>query len=112
MFNNDKEVIIDCDASTYAIGAVLSQRDTQGVKKPVAYFSRCFSRAECNYCVMRRELLAFLESLWHWRHHTSGTKVLIRTDHLVLKWLKSFKLLEGQLARWMEELVQYDLEPR
>jgi hypothetical protein len=110
LFDNDKEVIIDCDASAFAIGAVLTQRDIEGAEKPVAYFSRCLSRAESNYCVTRRELLAVLESLRHWRHHTSGMKVLIRTDHSALKWLKSFKLLEGQLARWMEELAQYNLE--
>jgi len=34
----------------------------------------------------------------------------VRTDHASLKWLLSFKDLEGQLARWMEKLQQYDFE--
>ncbi len=46
LFDNAKEVIIDCDTSTYAIRAVISHRDAQGVEKPVAYFRRCFNRAE------------------------------------------------------------------
>ena len=32
----------------------------------------------------------------------------MRTDHAALKWLLSFRCSEGQLARWLQELQQYD----
>ncbi|GFO36097.1 retrovirus-related pol polyprotein from transposon [Plakobranchus ocellatus] len=33
-----------------------------------------------------------------------------RTDNNSLRWLTSFKEPQGQLARWLEELSQYDME--
>jgi len=35
-----KPFIVECDASNYAIGAVLSQRDKDNNLHPVAYYSR------------------------------------------------------------------------
>jgi len=34
----------------------------------------------------------------------------VRTDHIFLRWLMSFKNLDGQLARWLERIQQYDFE--
>ena len=41
---------LDCDASNHSIGAVLSQMQ-DGKEKVIAFSSRCFSKAESNYCV-------------------------------------------------------------
>jgi hypothetical protein len=60
-------IVVDTDASGEAIGAVLSQVDKDGQERVVSYFSRCPSVAEKNYCVTRRELLAIIDSLRHWR---------------------------------------------
>jgi hypothetical protein len=109
LFNPNKPIFIDCDASNYAIGAVLVQPGDDDLEHPVAYFSRCLSKAECNYCVTRRELLSVLEALRKWRHYVAGAPVTIRTDHSSLTWLKSFKNPENQMARWFEELSQYDI---
>ena len=35
---------------------------------------------------------------------------MVRTDHSSLTWLMNFKEPQGQLARWLEELSQYDME--
>lgn len=67
-------------------------------------------KAERNYCVTRRELLAVVDSVKSFRHYLYGRRFLIRTDHVSLKWLMSFRDLEGQLARWLERLQQYDFE--
>lgn len=55
--NDDDEFIIDTDASEFAIGAVLSQRQ-KGSELVLAYGSRLLSTAERNYCTTRRELLS------------------------------------------------------
>jgi hypothetical protein len=109
LFDPHKPIFIDCDASNYAIGSILVQPDNDGNEHPVAYFSRCLTRAECNYCVTRKELLAVLASLRHWRHYVMGARVIVRTDHSSLAWLKSFKNPEQQMARWLEEISQYDV---
>ena len=108
-FESDKAILIDTDASNTAIGAVLSQVH-DGVEHPVAYFSRCLSGPERNYCVTRRELLAIIEALRHWRHYVMGTRILVRSDHASLTWIRNFKSPEGQLARWLERLAEFEFE--
>lgn len=79
-------------------------------EKVIAYYSRILTKTERNYCITRRELLAVVESVKSFHHYLYGRKFLIRTDNISLRWLLSFKDLEGQLARWMERLQQYEFE--
>lgn len=103
----DGQFVVDTDASNTAIGGVLSQR--QGDREVViAYFSKSLSRPERNYCVTRRELLAVVKTLQHFSKYIIGRKFLLRTDHAALKWLLQFKNPEGQVARWIEQLQEYD----
>ncbi|GFV68415.1 retrovirus-related Pol polyprotein from transposon 412 [Trichonephila clavipes] len=53
---------MDTDASHESIGAVLSQ-EIDGQQRVIAYFSKCLSKPERNYCVTRKELLAILGGL-------------------------------------------------
>ncbi|CAI5690254.1 unnamed protein product [Oreochromis niloticus] len=55
--------IVDTDASNVGVGAVLSQQGEAGERVVAAYFSRALGRAERNYCVTRRELLAVVLAL-------------------------------------------------
>ena len=88
---------------------VLSQIQ-DGDEKVIAYFSRKFSKQEKNYCVTRRELLAVVASLKQYRPYLYGRKVIVRTDHASLRWLLNFKNPEGQMARWLEEIAEYNTE--
>ena len=101
--------VLDTDASDKAIGAVLSQVQ-DGKERVVAYGSFVLSTAQRNYCVTRRELLAIVVFTKHFRHYLLGNKFKVRTDHNSLIWLMRFKNIEGQLARWIEELQNYDME--
>ena len=44
------------------------------------------------------------------RHYLLSCRFLLRTNHNCLVWLMSFKNSEGQLARWLEELSQFDFQ--
>ena len=90
-------------------GAVLSQQGGDG-EHAVAFFSRALSRAERNYCVTRRELLAVVLAIRHFLPNLHGNRFLLRTDHASLTWLMSFKQPEGQVARWLEVLQEYDFD--
>jgi hypothetical protein len=59
----DKDTVVEADASGFAIGACLSQHDAVGRLRPVAYYSRRLSPAECNYEIHDRELLAIITAL-------------------------------------------------
>lgn len=98
-----KPFILNTDASESGIGAVLSQIQDNGTECVVAYASRVMSKPECNYCVMRRELLAVFVFVQHFRPYVLVIAFTLRTDHGSLRWLQNFKKPEGQLARWIEK---------
>jgi len=89
------------------VGAFHSQK-VDGVERPIAFFSRVMNTTQRNYCTTRRELLAVICTLQHFRHYLRGNKVVLRTDHHSLKWLQTFKRPEGILARWVETLAEFD----
>jgi hypothetical protein len=99
--------IIDTDASNLGIGGVLSQVQDGG-ERVIAYFSKTLSKAERNYCVTRRELLAIVKTLEHFHKYLYGQEFHLRTDHSALTWLLSFRNLEGQTARWVQRLQEYN----
>ncbi|KAK2919988.1 hypothetical protein Q8A73_002192 [Channa argus] len=101
--------IVDTDASGVGIGVVLSQGGQTG-ERVVAYYSCSLSRPERNYCVTRRELLAVVLAVRHFRPYLLGTRFTLRTDHASLTWLLNFKQPEGQVARWLEILQEYDFD--
>ena len=103
----EDEFVLDTDASNCHIGAVLSQRQ-DGVEKVIAYGSKVLSPPERNYCVTRRELLAVVHFIVHFKHYLIGRHFQLRTDHGALTWLFSFKQPEGQIARWLEILSEYN----
>ena len=105
-----KPFIVDCDASDFGIGGVLSQIVRPGVEQPVSYFSRTLSKPERKYAVTRKEMLALVESLKHFRCYILGRKFKVRTDHSALQWLRTFKEPVGQVARWVERLAEYDFD--
>ena len=105
----DCHFILDTDASNFGIGAVLSQIQN-GQERVIAYYSKALSKAERNYCVTRRELLAVVLSIKHFHHYLYGVNFTVRTDHGALSWLMKFKNPEGQIARWLQLLSTYNLE--
>ncbi|MCG8109820.1 MAG: RNase H-like domain-containing protein, partial [Candidatus Thiodiazotropha taylori] len=105
----DGEFILDTDASHTQIGAALYQIQ-DGVEKPICFASHVLLKQHRNYCTTRKELLAVVKFCRQFRHYLLGRPFIIRTDHNSLVWLTRFKHLEGQLARFIEELSQYDFK--
>ncbi|KAM1302527.1 hypothetical protein ACFX2H_013448 [Malus domestica] len=100
-----------CDASDYAIGAVLGQRKN---KQPhiIYYASRTLNDAQLNYSTTEKELLAVVFALDKFRSYLLGTKVIIFTDHAALKYLLTKKEAKPRLIRWMLLLQEFDIEIR
>ncbi|GFT59842.1 retrovirus-related Pol polyprotein from transposon 412 [Trichonephila clavipes] len=107
----DKPFILDTDASNESVGAVLSQ-EIDGQERVVAYWSKCLSKPERNYCVTRKELLAIVKAIEHFHHYLYGQKFLLHTDHASLTWLMNFRNTEGQVARWIQRLNEYYFDIR
>jgi len=113
MPNDDGEFVLDTDASDFAIGAVLSQKQGEH-EKVVAYASRRLDRRESKYCVTRKELLAVVYFVRYFKQYLLGRQFKIRTDHSALIWLRRTPDPIGQQARWLEVLeeFQFSIEHR
>ncbi|CAN6552261.1 unnamed protein product [Malus baccata var. baccata] len=100
-----------CDASDYALGAVLGQRKN---KQPhvIYYASRTLNDAQLNYSTTEKELLAVVFALDKFRSYLIGTKVIVFTDHAALKYLFTKKEAKPRLIRWMLLLQEFDIEIR
>ncbi|CAN6557459.1 unnamed protein product [Malus baccata var. baccata] len=100
-----------CDASDYALGAVLGQRKD---KRPhvIYYASRTLNDAQLNYSTTEKELLAVVLALDKFRSYLIGTKVIVFTDHATLKYLLTKKEAKPRLIRWMLLLQEFDIEIR
>ena len=99
--------ILDTDASGTQVAGALSQVQ-DGVIKPTAFASHVLMKQHRNYCTTRKELLAIVKFCRQFRHYLLGRFLVVRTDHNSIVWLTRFKNVQGQLARWLEELSQYN----
>lgn len=107
--NFDIPFVVQCDASGYGLGGVLTQRYPDG-DRVVAYASRSLTSNERNYTTTELECLAILFSLEKFRPYIEGTRVTVITDHSSLLWLHNLKDPRGRLARWAVALTQYDFD--
>lgn len=103
-FSEQNEFILQTDASNFAIGAVLSNKNN----KPVAYTSRSLNKAEINYPTMHKELLAIFWAVRHFRPYLYGRKFKIRTDHKPLLYLFSLADPSSRLTKFRLGLEEYD----
>jgi hypothetical protein len=108
-FDPEKVAVVETDASDWALGGVLSQRDEQGVLRPVAFFSKNLAPAECNYDIYDKEMLAIIRALEQWRPELEGLKdpVQILSDHKSLEYFMTTKKLSRRQARWAEFLSAF-----
>ena len=105
--NNSGEFILDLDASDVGIGGIIHQVQN-GRERVIAYASRALNKAEKNYCINEKELLAVRYFVEYFRQYLLGRRFTVRTDHQALVWLYRLKEPSGKVARWIEILSYYD----
>ncbi|KAB5587955.1 Transposon Tf2-1 polyprotein [Ceratobasidium theobromae] len=108
----DEKFYLECDASDFATGAILSQKDAEGKLHPVAFYSKSFSPAEWNYDIFDKEMLALIRALKEWRHLLEGTEAPIKvlTDHCNLEHFMVKKVLNRRQVRWANFLADYNIQ--
>uniref|UniRef100_A0A8H7TTS6 RNA-directed DNA polymerase n=1 Tax=Bionectria ochroleuca TaxID=29856 RepID=A0A8H7TTS6_BIOOC len=105
-WDDKQEVELETDASDYAIGAQLGQRDDKGVLHPVAFFSKKLHGAELNYPIYDKEFMAIMCAFEEFEHYCLGTiyKVKVYTDHKNIQYFATTQQLNGRQIRYAEYL--------
>ena len=98
-----------CDASDYAIGAVLGQKRDR-IFQVIHYASRTLNDAQLNYATTENELLAIVFTFDKFRPYLIGNKVIVHNDHSAIKYLMTKKDAKPRLIRWVILLQEFDLE--
>ncbi|KAM0789314.1 hypothetical protein ACM66B_000152 [Microbotryomycetes sp. NB124-2] len=109
-FDQTRALILETDASDYAIGAVLSQPGNDNFPHPIAFAWRTMNDAERNYPIHDKEMLAIVWSFGQWRQYelSSTTTVQVYTDHRSLEYFMTSKVLNRRQARWAEFLSEFN----
>ena len=105
-----EEFVLDCDASDYGLGAVISQRQ-DGDEKVIAFASRVLEDRERRYSITKKEMLAMMYAIKHFRHYLFGRPFTARTDHNALKWLQKARRPGSQMVRDTFTVRLQDLTP-
>ncbi|GJX69538.1 reverse transcriptase domain-containing protein [Tanacetum coccineum] len=100
-----------CDASDYAVGAVLGQRKDKYFR-PIHYASKTLSDAQTNYTVTEKELLAVVYAFEKFRSYLVLSKTIVYTDHSALKYLFNKQDAKPRLIRWVLLLQEFTIEIR
>nr|GEX77711.1 reverse transcriptase domain-containing protein [Tanacetum cinerariifolium] len=97
---------IMCDASDFAIGAVLRQRQEQYFR-PIHYANKTMTEAESNYTTTKKEMLAMVYAFEKFRFYLIMNKSIVYTDHFALKYLFSKKDSKARFLRWVLLLQEF-----
>jgi len=100
---------IMCDASDYAVGAVLGQTKDRK-HHAIAYASKTLTGAQLKYATTEKELLAIVFAIDKFRSYLVGAKIVVYTDHAALKYLLTKKDAKPRLIRWICLLQEFDIE--
>ncbi|GJU07551.1 reverse transcriptase domain-containing protein [Tanacetum coccineum] len=105
----DQPFELMCDASDYAIGAVLGQRIEKHFR-PIHYASKTMTEAESNYTTTEKEMLAVVYAFEKFWSYLIMNKSIVYTDHSALKYLFAKKDTKARLLRWVLLLQEFDFK--
>ncbi|KAF1321780.1 reverse transcriptase, partial [Globisporangium splendens] len=109
--DHERPFYVVCDASDFAIGCALIQRDDADRERVICYQSRQLKPAERNYPVHDKELLAMKYALTKFRVYLLGSKrFTVYTDHASLRTAVKSPHLSQRMARWLSFFAEYEFD--
>jgi hypothetical protein len=106
----EKPFKLEVDASDYAMGAILFQRDERGKPKPLGFHSKTLSKEEMNYDIYDKELMAMDKGLDVWRHLILGQEMTVHTDHANLTYYRKPQKLTPRVKHAVARIMQYRIK--
>lgn len=105
-----KPYYLQTDCSGIALAGVLYQYDEDQEMKILGYHSKVLKGSELNWTTTEQEFYAVISCLKKFETYLRGNRVIIRTDHRALQFVKSWKLYNSRVTRWILYLEQFDYE--
>ncbi|GFV56321.1 RT_RNaseH domain-containing protein [Trichonephila clavipes] len=99
---------VHCNASDYGVGCCLTQQDTEGIYRPIAFATQKFNATQKNWASIEKEAWAVLKGLNKFDKGIYGAKVEIISDHNPLKYLNQTTPKSPKLTRWTLALQRWN----
>ena len=109
-----KPFLLETDASGKGLGAVLSQKQSDGRYHPIAYASHIMTETEQRYHSNKQEFLALKWTVTEQFHEylspygKNRNKFVVRTDNNPLTYIFSSANLDAAGQRWVAQLASYN----
>ncbi|GJW05332.1 reverse transcriptase domain-containing protein [Tanacetum coccineum] len=98
-----------CDASDFAVGAVLGQKDGKNFH-PIYFASKTLNPAQQKYTITKKELMVVVFAFDKFRSYLILSKIIIHTDHSALRHLFKKQDAKPRLIQWILLLQDFDIE--
>ena len=104
----NREYLLETDASRLSLGAMLSQRPSDGKYHPVAFGSRALHGVEVNYHSTKLEFLVMNWSIEHFQTYLLGCHFKVCTNNNPLMYFFTSPNMDATKQRWINKLAKYD----
>ena len=104
--DNTRPFKLYTDASDYAIGAILTQDDDDGVDRPIHYVSKSLTAQQRRWSTIEKEAWAVIYALNKLRPYLWGSTFTIFTDHKPLIGLFKQPIRNPKVQRWAVQWAQ------
>ena len=114
-FDASLPLLLECDASPYGLGAVLSHRMSNGDERPVCFASRSLTMVERKYFQLDKEALAIVFGVKKYHQYLYGRRFEFKTDHKPLIHIfgpskSTPAMASGRIQRWALTLGAYSYD--
>ena len=115
VYDKKLRIKLDCDASKYGVGAVLSQVNANDEENPIAYASRTLNKSKANYSQLDKEALSIIFGLKKFNQYLFGRHFTLCCDNKALCSILGNKsnvsvLAASRLIRWSIFMSSYDYD--
>ncbi|GKB47324.1 reverse transcriptase domain-containing protein [Tanacetum coccineum] len=97
------------DASDFAVGAILGQKDGKNVH-PIYFASKTLNAAQQNYTITKKELMAVVFAFENFQSYMVLSKTIVHTNHSALRHLFKKHDAKPRLICWILLLQEFDIE--
>jgi hypothetical protein len=105
-----KDFLIFSFVSEHTLAAVLLQKNEEGFKQPITFFSKILRDVELRYDIMEKQAYAMMKALKAFRTYVLHSKVIAYVPTSSVKDILVQSDNDGKRGRWLDKIQEFDLE--